>query len=132
MKVAGCVINFIGKSTSYTSPPFNQLTRPGTMRLTWSNAKPELLNTEKGKRKHKAADEKDAKKTKNNIESLSNTSKQKLELEREKIDRDHRFQMEKLKVEKQKWKYKREKLRTSHELKMKKLELRLKQINNYK
>ena len=53
-------------------------------------------------------------------------SEQKLELEKEKMERDHKLQMEKLEIEKQKWEYEREQSRMLHELTMKKLELQFK------
>ena len=52
----------------------------------------------------------------------------KLELEREKMDKNHLVEMNKLEVEKQKWEFEREKMRMEYELKMKEMELR--QSNN--
>lgn len=52
----------------------------------------------------------------------------KLELEREKIEKNHAVEMGKLEVEKQKWEFEREKMKLEHELKIKEMELR--QSNN--
>lgn len=81
------------------------------------------------------------KKAKNNIESLVEVmgnisqskvkiSEKRLKLEQEKMERDHKFQMEKLEVEKKKWEYEREQSKMLYEVTMKKLELQLKQLNN--
>ena len=48
----------------------------------------------------------------------------KLELEKEKIEKNHAIEMGKLEVEKQKWGFEREKMKMEHELKLKEIELR--------
>ena len=48
----------------------------------------------------------------------------KLELEREKIDKNHVVEMSKLEVEKQKWEFKRKKMKIEYELKIKEMELK--------
>ena len=50
--------------------------------------------------------------------------KKKLELEKEKIEKNHAIEMGKLEVEKQKWEFEREKMKMEHELKLKEIELR--------
>jgi hypothetical protein len=52
----------------------------------------------------------------------------KLDLEKEKIEKNHVIEMSKLEVEKQKWEFEREKMKMEHELKLKEMEL--KQSNN--
>src|SRR3954449_2275444 len=54
--------------------------------------------------------------------------KRKLDLEKEKIEKNHVIEMSKLEVEKQKWEFEREKMKMEHELKLKEMEL--KQSNN--
>lgn len=52
----------------------------------------------------------------------------KLELEKEKIEKNHAIKMGKLEVEKQRWEFEREKMKMEHELKLKEIEFR--QSNN--
>ncbi|PKY58106.1 hypothetical protein RhiirA4_490487, partial [Rhizophagus irregularis] len=52
----------------------------------------------------------------------------KLELEKERIEKNHTIEMGKLEVEKQKWEFEREKMKMEHELKLKEMEF--KQSNN--
>lgn len=52
----------------------------------------------------------------------------KIDLEKEKLEKNHVVEMGKLEIEKQKWEFEREKMRMEHELKMKEIEL--KQSNN--
>lgn len=48
----------------------------------------------------------------------------KLELERERIEKNHAIEMGKLEVERQRWEFEREKMKMEHELKMKEMELK--------
>jgi hypothetical protein len=112
-----------------------------------SNISTDYFSEEEKEREIKTDDKKEnkraIKKTKNNIEVLVEMmgnisqskvqiSEQRLKIEQEKMERDHKFQMEKLEVEKKKWEYEREQSRMLHEVTMKKLELQLKQLDNCK
>jgi hypothetical protein len=54
----------------------------------------------------------------------------KIELDREKMNKNHEIEMKKLEVERQKWDFEREKMKLEHDLKIKELESR--QSNNSK
>ncbi|PKY51545.1 hypothetical protein RhiirA4_475653 [Rhizophagus irregularis] len=62
------------------------------------------------------------------IETRERVWERKIDLEREKLEKNHVVEMGKLEIEKQKWEFEREKMKMEHELKMKEIEAR--QSNN--